>query len=225
MTEEELSTKDKILAAAGQLFAKNGLSGTSVREIATAANVNLAAINYHFDNKENLYWATFTRAFETLDRDINQIQSGIRTEELAWEIYRTLETKSHQIRHTFTMMISDMSSAEAVKSADLSHLKKGVPPGFERLTRSIAEEYGENIPFYGRFWATITIFNLLIHAVLVNHSSFFKEAMCSGDEFSQKLMDQNVKFQIRATLKFLQTNVREFESLGFEKNLAERFNL
>ena len=54
--EETRTTKEKILIAANELFAKNGFSGASIREIATMANVNLAAINYHFKNKENLYW-------------------------------------------------------------------------------------------------------------------------------------------------------------------------
>jgi AcrR family transcriptional regulator len=41
--------------AAGELFAEHGLEGTSVRAIAEKAGANIAAINYHFGSKENLY--------------------------------------------------------------------------------------------------------------------------------------------------------------------------
>jgi len=49
-----LGTKDRIVSAAQELFAEKGFTATSMREITTRADVNLAAINYHFGSKENL---------------------------------------------------------------------------------------------------------------------------------------------------------------------------
>ena len=43
-----MSTKTKILDAAEILFADKGFNGTSLREITSQAEVNLAAVNYHF---------------------------------------------------------------------------------------------------------------------------------------------------------------------------------
>lgn len=54
-------TKIRILDAAEILLAKNGLTATSMRAITEAANVNLAAINYHFGSKEALIHAVFAR--------------------------------------------------------------------------------------------------------------------------------------------------------------------
>ena len=48
-------TKQALLLAAGELFAQNGFEGTSTRSIAIKAKANIAAINYHFGGKENLY--------------------------------------------------------------------------------------------------------------------------------------------------------------------------
>lgn len=48
-------TKLALINAAGELFADHGLEGTSVRAIAEKAGANVAAINYHFGSKENLY--------------------------------------------------------------------------------------------------------------------------------------------------------------------------
>jgi AcrR family transcriptional regulator len=47
--------KTHIINAAVELFADKGFEGTSVRDIATRANVNLAMINYYFGSKEKLF--------------------------------------------------------------------------------------------------------------------------------------------------------------------------
>jgi len=52
-------TRDRILDAAEQLFARRGFAAVSVREITAAARSNLAAVNYHFGNKMNLYVNVF----------------------------------------------------------------------------------------------------------------------------------------------------------------------
>ena len=49
------STKHRVVAAASALFAERGYHGTTVRDIAQRARVNLAAAHYHFGSKETLY--------------------------------------------------------------------------------------------------------------------------------------------------------------------------
>ena len=55
----ELLTKERILDTAEVLFAQKGYRAVSVREITSAARCNLAAVNYHFGKKENLYLEVF----------------------------------------------------------------------------------------------------------------------------------------------------------------------
>jgi AcrR family transcriptional regulator len=61
MHMSEPSTRDRLLDEAEALFADRGYEGVSVREIATAAEANLAAVNYHFQGKENLYHEVLRR--------------------------------------------------------------------------------------------------------------------------------------------------------------------
>lgn len=51
------NTKDRLIKVALIMFAENGYDKTSVRELAKKAEVNIAAINYHFSGKEGLYHA------------------------------------------------------------------------------------------------------------------------------------------------------------------------
>lgn len=48
------TTKDKILDAAESIFAENGFAAASLRAIIGQAEVNLAAVHYHFGSKEKL---------------------------------------------------------------------------------------------------------------------------------------------------------------------------
>jgi len=61
-----MSTKNKILDAAENLFAIQGFNGTSLREITSQAEVNLAAVNYHFGSKKELIKSVMSRYMNEL---------------------------------------------------------------------------------------------------------------------------------------------------------------
>jgi len=69
MPEHTVLTKERILAAAGEIFGAKGFKDATIRTIALAAEVNIAAINYHFGGKEGLYREVLRhvrrRAYET----------------------------------------------------------------------------------------------------------------------------------------------------------------
>ena len=48
-------TRDKLLDAAGRIFADRGYRAATIREICIAAGANVAAVNYHFGDKLGLY--------------------------------------------------------------------------------------------------------------------------------------------------------------------------
>lgn len=63
------STRERVLRAAGQIFAAQGFRDTTVREICQKAQVNIASVNYHFRSKEALYAEVLEFAFrESQDR-------------------------------------------------------------------------------------------------------------------------------------------------------------
>ena len=55
-------TYDRVLAAATQVFAEVGYRGATLREICRRGHANIAAVNYHFRDKAQLYAAVLDRA-------------------------------------------------------------------------------------------------------------------------------------------------------------------
>jgi AcrR family transcriptional regulator len=85
--------KERLLDAAEELFAEKGFNGTSVRDITTQANGNVAAVNYHFGGKEKLYEEVFLRhmkavteiRLKTIKEVMSQTDHEITLEELLKE--------------------------------------------------------------------------------------------------------------------------------------------
>lgn len=67
------SAADRLVDAAGKLFADRPFDAVSTRELAKSARVNLSAISYHFGSKEGLYEA----CFEELVAELAPIRTGL----------------------------------------------------------------------------------------------------------------------------------------------------
>lgn len=57
-------TKQRLMEAAGAIFSEKGFKAATVREICRHAKANVAAVHYHFGDKEGLYKALLVEAFE-----------------------------------------------------------------------------------------------------------------------------------------------------------------
>lgn len=58
------ATRADIIETAGRLFAERGYLGTTSKAICEQADVNLAAINYHFGSRDGLYLAVLRKAHQ-----------------------------------------------------------------------------------------------------------------------------------------------------------------
>ena len=61
--DDRTTTKIRLLRAASVVFAEKGYRDATVAEICDAAGANIAAVNYHFGDKEHLYDAVWNEAF------------------------------------------------------------------------------------------------------------------------------------------------------------------
>ena len=65
--KSEIDTKTKLLNAAERLFSDKGIEAVSHGDIALAAAVNLAALNYHFGSRQAFIQALIKRRVEPIN--------------------------------------------------------------------------------------------------------------------------------------------------------------
>jgi AcrR family transcriptional regulator len=68
-------TRDRLIDAAGAVFAERGYRGATMRAIADRSGANLAAAHYHFGSKQDLYREVVRAHFEQLERRL--AESGV----------------------------------------------------------------------------------------------------------------------------------------------------
>lgn len=206
MTVEEKNTKDKILEVANELFAKKGYDGTSVREIAKIANVNLAAINYHFDNKENLYWCVFNYNYEWIKSNIEQLaEKNLNTANLAIEVFRFFISSGSAIMNTFKIFLSNNIQTPNDELWKCSGERFG-PPGQDAFIQSIQKDLGKDIPLEGCFWATKMIFSLIVHNGVVMNTSIMKAKCQVEPHLSKQEIENSIVHSVKAHLEYLKNN-------------------
>ncbi len=76
-------TRTRLLDAGAELFAAQGFHGTTVREIADRAGVNLAAGNYHFGSKRALYLEVLRAHFARVEEELRRRGGAVDPAELA----------------------------------------------------------------------------------------------------------------------------------------------
>jgi AcrR family transcriptional regulator len=73
-------TKTRILDAGERLFVEHGFEATSLRSLTTAAEVNLAAVHYHFGSKEELFQAVLTRRLDPMNQERIELLEKVERE-------------------------------------------------------------------------------------------------------------------------------------------------
>jgi AcrR family transcriptional regulator len=77
-----VATRERIIEAAEVLFALNGYEGTSMRDITERAEVNVAAVNYHFGSKENLLAVLLDRIISPINEKRLELLAGSDRDDL-----------------------------------------------------------------------------------------------------------------------------------------------
>ena len=135
-------TRGAILAAAERLYADRGFGDVTLRDIVAAANVNLAAVNYHFGSKDDLIAELFVTRSLALNRErLRQLRAaeerGGGCAEIA-EILRALvgptlrgclgrdNQSSTAARFMIQVNIESVPAIRRIRNREIDHLRKFV---------------------------------------------------------------------------------------------------
>jgi len=106
-----ITTEERILEAAMQVFAEVGFDGARVDEIARRANANKAAIYYHIGDKEAVYTVVLQRVFSSFVRHVIETVQQAQTPEEQLRVYiRTIANNIRKHPHLPTIMMREFAS-------------------------------------------------------------------------------------------------------------------
>lgn len=208
-TKDPLDTKIKIMGAAFELFGKFGFDGTSVREISRKSSANLAAINYYFTNKENLFWEIMHANYRELDGEIKRFyENSADTLALGMATFDHFTKEKYSLKNVVKMML-----AEGIQPPTSPEILAAIqnpmgPPGGKYFAEMIQKEVPYKLSKVGSMWGVKAVFGTVMHWGM----------MCSADHICNKndpLMSteqvrQDVEAMIEAQLLYLKANSRKF---------------
>jgi AcrR family transcriptional regulator len=136
------ATAARIFLAAERLFAERGFDGVSVRDIVAEAEVNLAAVSYHFGSKSELLLAVFRARTTQLNRErrallreadsqpggatLEAILSALLGPPILWRDPRSgMDTASRFITRAIAEATPELRH---LLETDVAHLQRFLPP-------------------------------------------------------------------------------------------------
>jgi len=123
------STRQRLLEAARHRFARDGYTGTTVRQIAGDAGVNVALINRYFTSKEGLFEACLERVVENLDRTSDAEESvGQILETIISQLAR-LPTGEHPPELLLLLRSSGDRRVDEIRRNTLKSFAEGMATG------------------------------------------------------------------------------------------------
>ena len=134
-------TCSQILAAAGKVFAEKGFKEATVREICHQAGVNLAAVNYHFGDKERLYIAAVKHARRLLAEGIPMPiwPEGTRPELMLREFVSTMVRRLlRQDAAPWQVRLLSRELMEPTRACE-EMVQESFQPVFDQLLRIVAQ--------------------------------------------------------------------------------------
>lgn len=128
-TEEQyeamrIATKEKIHSAAIKLFGKKGFAGTSVKDIAGAAEISIGLMYRHYKNKGNLFNDLILYASEGLNRTTEKFQNSTSPEESIKQFtLEVLNDFNKDDEYAYFQMLMNQAVAIEDASSQIKNLK------------------------------------------------------------------------------------------------------
>jgi AcrR family transcriptional regulator len=211
MTEKGPATKAAIIGAATELFSAYGFAGASVRQIAANSSVNIAAINYHFGNKHNLYWAVMVETHRSLDEGLREISAtATSVQDLTLKAFDFSMTRKAEVRTAVKLMMSEGVPEPEGEYAEITCRQAG-PPGFHHFARVLDRQLEVKVSQEVLGWGVMAIFSGLFHWSMICSSEEFSQEKNRMPGFSDVEIRRHLHFQADAAVKYIETHHREIQ--------------
>lgn len=137
-------TRERLLESACEVFAREGFWNATVAEICKLADTNIAAVNYHFHNKEALYaeaWRqAFTKSVAEYPPDGGVSPQACAEERLRGRIIAVMRRLDDPASHEFDIITKEIANPTGLLT---EVIQKTIEPLRQELTNIIAELLGD----------------------------------------------------------------------------------
>ena len=199
----------QIIDAAEKRFAENGFEGTSVRDIASDAGINIAMISYYFGSKEKLLEAIFNHRIKTTGSNIEKIINNNNLNPIQ-KIDKFIDNyieRMMQNQSFYLLMMQEPSLKDLHHTSDIVYEAK--MQNMELIKKTIQEGQAQ-----GTFKKNIDIAMMVMTMIgTANHfittQQFYRRYnnMVNTDDLEfQKLMKKKLSHHLKALFKSSLTN-------------------
>lgn len=198
MTSPRFSTKQRILGAAEDLFARRGFAGASLRQVTSAAQVNLAAVNYHFGSKDRLIEEVFRRRLDALNAGrLKALKQALGKPELKLE-----DVLAAFIKPALELSLDKESGAAFVRvlaRAYAEHnerLRKFLSDNYGHVLKEFAAEFAKLLPHLDKeelYWRLDIVAGALTYA-MADFGVIKRRSGQSEREFRERAAEHLIRF-------------------------------
>lgn len=141
----QVSNREKLLQAAIRCIQEKGYARTTARDIATAADANLASIGYHFGSKEGLLNEALYRSFEAWADQIVQrtLEAGdaspLDRMATSWTVMLASFPECHPLLLAFVESMAQSQRSEALRTQLAARYQKIRETVAETVTASLGD--------------------------------------------------------------------------------------
>ncbi len=190
-------TKERILDAAERLFCDLGIDATSLRQITSSAEVNLAAVNYHFQSKDELVRAVYSRRLQPVNEErvvmLTALEARYGAEPVPLDLlldafYAPVLNTAARLAGTGVKMAKMMGRMFSDPHPVVDRiLTEEVAPVAARFNRA----FGQAMPHLTQkelFWRMYLSFGVLAHAMASAHKiTLISGGVCQGQDMQEVL--------------------------------------
>ena len=208
---EQADKKKHIIDTAENLFSDKGFHGTSIRDIADEAGINVAMISYYFGSKEKLLQAIFEKRTQLTKLQLENLLSDERVPPIE-KIYKIIDDFSEKIithQKFYKIMIREqMLEKNSFINKMLIELKIQNTELFEKIIKD-----GQKKGAFKKGIDVVLLINTLFGTMMQSliNKDFYRDkhnyTSLSDDEFQQLL-----KKKLRSYLKVLFKAILSYEA-------------
>ena len=131
-------TKARLIEAAGEEFAARGFDRATIRSISQRAGTNVAAVNYHFGDKESLYAAALLEAHRAGLEEIDETADVevAPAEMIRRFVHRFLANLAKEAAGSWRTAMMHHEMIHPTKASDVV-VRDAIRPRFDRLSAAI----------------------------------------------------------------------------------------